>query len=62
MNRSLYPTVSAVIFGIVACLHVLRLIFGWHFQLGNQIMPIWISYLGAPAAGFLCIWGFKQKG
>jgi hypothetical protein len=51
-----YLVLSAVVFGAVACVHLLRLIFGWPAQVGELAVPLWISVPGLLGPGALCIW------
>jgi hypothetical protein len=52
-----YLVVSSVLFGAVALLHLLRLIYGWPAVIGTTSMPLWVSVIGLVIAGGLCIWG-----
>ena len=53
-----YLLVCGLLFGTVALLHVLRLIYGWQVQIGAQVLPMWISVVGLVLAGALCAWAF----
>ncbi|MCX6825945.1 MAG: hypothetical protein NTV06_01560 [candidate division Zixibacteria bacterium] len=46
MIRKLYLVVSGTIFGLVACLHLARLVFDWQAQVGTWIIPFWLSWCG----------------
>ena len=59
MSCRTYLWFSGTIFGIVATLHVLRLINGWPFQVGPFILPVALSWAGAAAAAALCLWAFR---
>ena len=52
--------VVASIFGLVAVLHLLRLLFHWTLQLGPQEIPFWISWGGLVGAALLAVWGFAS--
>ena len=58
MHRTLYLRLSGSIFGLVAFLHLVRLIFGWHTQVGVWTVPFWLSWGGLVGAGALGIWAF----
>jgi hypothetical protein len=60
-NTSLRPylLVSGVIFGIVAILHVVRLINGWRFDLGPWSIPLWMSWGGTLVPAILCAWALR---
>jgi hypothetical protein len=51
-----YLVISAVVFGAVAFVHLLRLIFGWPAQVGELAVPLWLSVAGMLVPGGLCIW------
>jgi hypothetical protein len=53
-----YLVVSGLLFGAVALLHLLRLIYGWPVQIGAEVVPMWISAIGLAVTGALCIWAF----
>jgi hypothetical protein len=56
-----YARVTAVIFGIIAVLHLLRLIFTWEAQIGGWLVPVWLSVVAVIVAGWLFIAGLRQK-
>ena len=51
-----YLVISAVVFGAVAFVHLLRLIFGWPAQVAELAVPLWISFVGLLVPGGLCVW------
>jgi hypothetical protein len=53
-----YLVVSGLLFGAVALLHLLRLIYGWPAGVGTVSMPLWVSTIGLVVAGALCVWAF----
>lgn len=59
MNGNKYLIVSGAIFGLVACLHLARLVLGWQAQVGGWTVPFWLSWGGLVGAGALCIWAFR---
>ncbi len=60
MGRNTYCYVSGVIFGIVAALHLLRVINSWPAQIGSVSISISASVVGAVIAATLCIWAFRS--
>ncbi len=60
MSRKLYLAVSGTIFGLVACLHLARLVFNWQAQVGTLTIPFWLSWGGLVGAGILSTWAFRQ--
>ena len=61
MNRNTYMVVTATLFLIVAVVHLLRIILGWHVEIGGLSIPFWLSWLAVLAAGALAYFGFAQK-
>ncbi len=62
MATTAYLKISGGVFGIVALLHLLRLFYGWSVQIGEVVIPIWLSWLGLAFAGGLSIWAFRLTG
>jgi hypothetical protein len=58
MSRRAYLLVSAVIFSLVALLHLARIVFGWSAVIGNCSVPMWLSWVGLIVAGALVYFGF----
>ena len=48
---------AAVIFAIVALLHLLRVYMGWPVVIGDWSAPMWVSWIALVVAGVLAIWG-----
>jgi hypothetical protein len=61
MNRNTYLTVTATLFIVVAIAHLLRIILGWHVEIGGLTIPFWVSWLAVFVAGSLAYFGFTQK-
>ena len=59
MGTRTYFVVSALIFAVVAILHVLRSLNHWTFQIGSLLLPPWVSWIGMFVAGGLSLWGFR---
>jgi hypothetical protein len=53
-----YLVVSAMVFGAIALLHLLRLIYSWPAHVGTLVVPVWLSGIGFLIPGVLCFWGF----
>ncbi len=51
-NKSLL--IAAIIFGIVAIIHLLRIIFSWEAVIGSFNVPLYFSYIAVVVAGYLC--------
>jgi hypothetical protein len=59
MSCRTYLGISGSIFGVVAALHVVRLVNGWPFQVGPWLLPVALSWVGAAVAAGLCLWAFR---
>lgn len=55
-----FTTVAAVIFAIVAAVHVLRLFLGWEITVNGISIPAWASVLGLVIAGGLAVMLWKE--
>lgn len=54
-----YLGISGAIFGLIALLHVLRLVLDWPAQIGSWTVPFWISWVAILLSGGLCVWAFR---
>ena len=59
MSRRAYLLITAVIFSLVALLHLVRIIFGWSFVLGSWSVPMWLSWVALIVTGALAYFGFS---
>jgi hypothetical protein len=59
MKTRLYLMISGSIFGIVAVLHLLRLMNHWPFQLGPWALPLLASWFALVVSAGLCGWAFR---
>lgn len=59
MNQKPYLLLSAVIFGLVGIMHLMRAINGWVFQLNTWMVPVSISWIAGLVALGLSIYGFR---
>ncbi len=62
MSRNKYQVVSGVVFALVACLHLARVIYGWQVHIETWTAPLWLSWGGFVVAGALSIWAFRLLG
>lgn len=58
MSRRPYLLLSGTIFLVVAVLHLLRLVTSEPVLVGTTAVPLWLSWLGFPAAAALSLWAF----
>jgi hypothetical protein len=61
LNQRTYNTLTALLFLIIAALHLLRIVFGWPAQIGGWSIPVWVSWLALVATGVLAALGFRQN-
>jgi hypothetical protein len=59
MDQRAYNTITAVVFLIIAVLHLLRIIFGWPARIGGLDIPLWASWLAILVTGGLAYFGFR---
>jgi hypothetical protein len=59
MSCRVYHWTSGSIFGVVAALHVVRLLNEWPFQVGPWHLPVALSWAAVAAAAGLCLWAFR---
>ena len=57
-----YAIVSALIFVLVAIMHVVRLVNRWTVQIGPYNVSMNVSWAALVVAALLAIWGFMQSG
>ena len=58
MNRRLYERITSLVFALVACGHLVRLIGHVEVHAAGWAVPMWFSVGGLLGAGFLSVWGF----
>ena len=59
MGRKAYLAISGGIFGIVALLHLARVLYHLPVQLGTTVITVWQSWPAVVVAGVLCVWAFR---
>ena len=59
MTEKTFATIAAVIFALVALLHLLRLVMGWSVVIDSWTVPIWVSWIGLVVAGGLSYYGAR---
>jgi hypothetical protein len=58
-NARTYVVISAVIFGLVAVIHLLRAVNGWTFEIGPVSVPVGASWVGFAVTAALCTWAVR---
>jgi hypothetical protein len=61
LNQRVYNTLTAGIFAVIAVLHLLRIVFGWHAEIAGIDLPQWVSWLALVVTGLLAWTGFRQN-
>ena len=59
MSQKTFSVIAGLIFLVIALMHVLRLAFEWQVTLAGRLMPMWVSWVAIPVAGYLAYEGFK---
>lgn len=54
-------TVAGIIFGIIALMHLLRLIYKTEVMIGGKSIPMWVSIIGIILPLLLSIWMFTAS-
>jgi hypothetical protein len=53
MTEKTFAAIAAVIFAVVALVHLLRLVMGWSIVIDSWTVPMWLSWVGLVVAGGL---------
>ena len=59
MNTKPYLVISASLFGVIAVLHLLRVILSVPANIGGTSLPVGLSWGGLVVAATLSAWGFR---
>ena len=59
MTQRTFSLITAVLFSLIALLHVARLLRGWQVTIEGVVVPIWISWIGVAIAAYLAYQGFR---
>ena len=54
-----FLVVSAVIFGLIAFIHLIRGLNGWSFVVGPLTIPVWESWIAFVGAVAMCSWAVR---
>ena len=55
-TKNLALGVAGTIFGLVAVMHLLRILLCVSVNIGGCCLPYWVNWAGLFGAGFLCVW------
>ena len=56
-----FTFIAALIFALMALLHVYRLFTHFQVILGSHTIPMWVSYLGVVVPGVLAIMLYRES-
>lgn len=56
-----FTMIGAIIFAIVALLHLYRLFTDFQVILGSHTIPMWVSYFGVAVPGLLAVMLFRES-
>ena len=59
MSQHVFSLIAAVVFGLIALAHVVRLVFGASVVIQDFSIPMWGSMLAVVFMGFLAYEGFR---
>lgn len=59
MKQKTYTKVSGVIFGVVAIVHLIRVLSGWQFMIGSYDVPAVLSIVAFVVLGYLAYSAYK---
>lgn len=59
MTHQTFSLNTAVLFFLIALLHAVRLLRGWHVTIEGVVVPIWISWIALAIAAYLAYEGFR---
>ena len=60
MSEKTFVTIAAVIFGLVALLHLLRIVMGWSIVIDAWTVLMWLSWIAFVVAGVLSYFGMRS--
>jgi membrane associated rhomboid family serine protease len=53
--RKPFTTIAAILFALIAVLHVVRIVFAWEITISDARVPMWASVVGAIIAAVLAV-------
>lgn len=54
-------TTAALVLGLIAVVHLLRILLRVPISVGGQRVPVWTSVLGAVLPGVLAVWLWRER-
>jgi hypothetical protein len=59
MTQRTFSLLTAALFLVIALLHAVRLLRGWHVTIEGAVIPMWISWIGLAITAYLAYQGFR---
>ncbi len=59
---NIFTKIGALVFGIVAVLHLVRLVTHWEVTVDGAAVPMWVSVAGFAIAFALCLGLMRESG
>jgi hypothetical protein len=59
MGANSFFIVTGSLFGLIAIVQILRLVFRWPVRIASFEMPFGASWIAFLVAGGLCVWAFR---
>lgn len=56
-----FTLLAALIFAIIALVHLLRLVFGWEVTFNGAVVPHWLSGVGLAVAAGLAVMLWRES-
>jgi len=57
MTEKTFLKIAAAIFGVVAVVHLVRILAGWPIVIDGWTFPMWVSWIGLIVSGGLSYYG-----
>ena len=57
MTEKTFLMISAAIFGVVAVVHLVRILMDWSVVIDGWTIPMWVSWVGLIVSGGLSYYG-----
>jgi len=59
MSQRLFLLIVGVLCGLIALVHVLRIVLGWSVMVQDFSVPMWASWIAIVIMGYLAYEGFR---
>lgn len=59
-KRQKYYLITAIVFTIIAVVHLIRGFAGWEANMGGVDIPLWVSWVAVVIAGYLAVRGYMH--